>query len=283
MKHLLLFIFIIAALGSTAQNKYRFSVGGGFHSMMFWGLRDFEDVVCPTNNEVYRIYEQEIYNINYGNFLTSKNYSMSFSVNWMNQDQWMLKQSFSFFKGTLRDEVRLTLTDHGLDTTVYYPGNTYTSSNVTAGNVTDMSSTYSLQGYSTSLIALRKTRCDNLKLGFGLFFVRYFSYDGWNQNPNYELGLTGYRPISIIRATGNYFSNQLGLSLNLNCSWKFFDFYLNIGNSIVTTEREEKKGYIEWQWNLEPFNFFPSSHNFDYRFPLTFETGIALSFDKIKK
>lgn len=283
MKPFLLFIFLSIKLGVKTQHNYRFSVGGGFHSMMFWGLRSFEDVVCPKeDNDVYRIYEHEVYNVDYGNFLTSKNYSINFSINWINQDTWLLKQTFSFFKGTFRDQVRLTLTGHGEDT-AYHPGNTYTSSNVTTGNVTDMSYITTFQGYSSSLIALRKTRNPRLKLGVGLFFIRYYSYDGWWQTPNNNFSATGYRPIYSIRANGNYFSNQLGLSLNLNWSWKLVEFYLNIGNSIFTTKKEDKKGYIEWKWNLEPYTFFPTSHNFDYRFPLTFETGIAFSFDRIKK
>jgi len=80
------------------------------------------------------------------------------------------------------------------------------------------------------------------------------------------------------RGGGIYTTSQIGISINATWNWKFAQFYANVGNSILTTKREKDKG--KWYGD---FNFFPSSHNFDYRFPLIIETGIALSFDKIKK
>ncbi|MBK6951300.1 MAG: hypothetical protein IPH24_04455 [Crocinitomicaceae bacterium] len=282
MKRSLILIFLLIVANSFGQeSKYRFSICAGQHSLIFTGFKTFDNVVCPKDDDVYRIYNEEVYQMDYVNFSSSKNYSLGFTVNWFERSNWSLAQSFSFFKGTFVDRLRLTLLSHSQDT-VYHSSTVYNSTNVISGNSSFISSNRELYGYSTSLVYYKKTNEKNFSFGGGIYWIFYGSDDYWLRAEDTRKG-RGYRPVYLMRATGFYSTSQLGLSLNVKWQWKFLGCYANVGNSVLTMKKTENKGYSEWRSSIELFNFFPGSHNFDYRFPLSFETGIALSLDKIKK
>lgn len=282
MKRSLIFIFLLIELNSFGQeNKYRFSIYAGQHSLIFTGFKTFDNVVCPSDDDVYRIYNEEVYQMDYRNFSSSKNYSFGFSVNWFERSNWSLAQSFSFFKGTFADRLHLTLKSHSEDT-VYHNSTIYNSTNVKAGSSSYISSYQDLFGYTTALVFYKKTNEKNFSFGGGIYWIFYGSDDYWLQAGDTRNG-RGYKPGFLMRGSGFYATRQLGLSLNVKWKWKFIGCYANIGNTFLTTKKSENKGYYEWRSGLAPFHFFPTSHNFDYRFPLTIETGISLSFDRIKK
>jgi hypothetical protein len=268
----------MASLSVAAQNKYRFSVGGGFHSMMFWGLRDFKDVEAPQGADVNRVYQNERYNLDYKNFVGSTDYSFGISVNWFNKEGWILSQRISCYLGQLTDEINLELIDIGDgSTTVYYPIPEFNSSNVGVGTMANVRYQSEIFGGLTSLVLLRKINPRNIAVGGGVYYTVYQSMDRWWNGKDAILS-EGYHATYMERGKGVYTSSHIGISLNATWNWKFIQCYVNVGNSIFTTKKEENKG--KWYGD---FTFFPTSHNFDYRFPLSFETGIALSLDKIKK
>lgn len=277
-----LFIFC-CTIGFGQGERYRFSVGGGFHTMMYWGLRDFENMPSGYDySSIMSIYKSETITVDYKNFASTKQYTFNFSVNWFERRNWSLTQRFYFFKGKFNDGMTQTLTSHSADTT-YYPGNTYTNANVITGNETTLTLKSELKGYGTSLFFYKKLFDGKLKIGAGAYWMNYNCYDGWGTSPKQEFTSTGYSPYYYIRARGYYFTNQLGIALSTVWSWKFISFYTTIGNNIVTIKKAENKGYHEWRQPTFNFHFFPTSHNFDFRFPLTFESGISVSFDRIKK
>lgn len=282
MKQITLILYLFSCVTTIAQeNKYRFSVYAGQHSLIFTGFKSFENVVCPKDDDVYRIYDEEVYNMDYLNFNSSRNYSFGFTVIWFERSNWSLAQSFSFFKGTFVDRLHLTLTSHSQDST-HYSSTVYNTTNVKAGNSSYITSSHELVGYTTSLVFYKKTKEENFSFGGGIYWIYYGSNDYWQQAVDTRNG-RGYRPVYLMRANSFYSTRQLGLSLNAKWQWKFLGCYINIGSSVLTTKKKENKGYSEWLWGLDPFHFFPTSHNFDFRFPLTIETGISLSFDRIKK
>lgn len=245
--------------------------------MMFWGLHDFKDVVCPAQYDVLRIYDQEKYNLNYKNFSGSIDYSFGFSVNWINRKRVMVSQRFSYFKGSWNDGLELTLTDIGDGSLAYYPMTEFSSANVGIGSVACLNYRSEISGFSTSLVFYLPSAVKSIQIGAGINFNMFGSDDTWWRGKEMAI-IEGYRPAYLERGSSYYGTQQLGLSVNAIWSWKFIQVYLNLGNSFLTTKKDENKG----QWYGD-FNFFPTSHNYDYRFPLTFETGIALSFDRIKK
>lgn len=275
------FILVLFNLSSFSQERYRFSVNGGFHSMMFWG-RSFENIAVPNDNDVHHIYEHEVYNVVYKKFRSSGSYTFGFSVNWFNKPNWSITQDFGLFKGTLNDGMQQTLTETGTDT-VYHQNPTYNSTNVKTGNQTNLAYRTEVMGCKTSIIFLHRLQNKkNITLGGGVYWMTYSAKDYW-RSPFENYTDQGYRPTHGFRASGVYLTRQLGISVNARWSWKFLAVYLNLGNNVITTKKSENKGYAEWIWSNPPFHFFPTSHNFDYRFPLTFETGISISFDRIKK
>ena len=277
MRRFLLFVFLVSACSIQAQNKYRFAVGGGFHSLMFWGFRSFENVVVPTgpNSDYYTIYQKETYNLNYKNYSKAINYSYGFSVNWLNREKFMLGQRFSFFKGNLTDGIILELVDIGDGFSL---DDYYDASNVNVGSTATIIYKTEIVGLSTALVLYKRMKNQNLQLGAGVYCTAFSSRDSWWTGVNNSIQ-EGYRPKYGSRGSGYYGTKQIGVSINLIWNWKFVQGYVHIGNSVLTAKKESKKGYYEWDGEIR---IFPTSHNFDYRFPLTFETGIALSFDRIK-
>jgi len=172
-------LFFIAVIGN-AQNNYRFSVGGGFHSLVFTGFRSFENVEAPQQYDVNRIYQQEKYDLDYKNFSSSVNYSFGFAVNWFNTAKWILSQRFGYYKGQFTDEINLQLTDIGDGTvTDYYPVSEFNSSNVAIGTMSNVRYQTELQGVLTSVIFLRKLSERNLAIGGGVYFTVYQAQDRW--------------------------------------------------------------------------------------------------------
>lgn len=277
MKQVVLFVLVMTGAGLQAQHKYRFSVGGGFHSLMFWGFRSFEGVNCPADYSVLRIYNTEKYTVDYRNFSSSVDYSYGFSVNWVNRKNILISQRFSYFKGTLHDGLRLELTAVGDGTLAYYPLSQFNASNTGVGSGAALTLDSELTGYATALVCYTNSAIKNVQVGGGVYFSAFLSHDLW-WNSAENVIEEGYHPVYLDRGSGYYGTQQIGLSANLIWSWKFIHCYLNLGNSIITTKKAENKG--KWYGK---FTFFPTSHNFDYRFPLSIETGIAVSFDKIKK
>lgn len=265
------------------NNDYRFSIGGGFHSMMFWGLKDFEnkEVIGFEYDAIMRIYKSETYTIDYDNFRAAKQYTFNFGVNWFEKERWSLAQRVYSFNGEFTNGMTQTLTNHSADT-AYYPGNTYTSENVHTGNKTRLSYTTQLNGLGTSISFFKKYFNGKLQIGTGLYWMYYSARDTWYLTPNNDFSTNGYRPSYIVRATGIYTTNQLGASITTIVSWNFLSFYTTIGNNFITLKKSANKGYWEWRDPSSSFHFFPTSHNFDFRFPLTFETGVMISFDKIQ-
>src|SRR5436190_14029175 len=99
MKQILLVSLACFVCFVHSQERYRFSVFGGYQLVSYWGLRDFNNVLCPDDNDVLRIYDHEVYNVNYGNFCSAHNCSFGLSVNWLNRENWMLSHKIGFFLG----------------------------------------------------------------------------------------------------------------------------------------------------------------------------------------
>lgn len=282
MKRIVIFLILISPLISFSQEKrYRFSIDGGFHSMLFWGFKNFDNVNCPQDDDVLRIYNQEVYTVKYQNFRTSVNYSFGFTVNWFERENWSLSQKFTYFKGEFNDGVQLILTDHSLDT-LDQNSTKFNSTNVHTGNVSDLRTTEEIAGVSSALIFYKRTKISGLSIGSGIQWSGFGSSDfWWNGLDAYTM--EGYRPSFSSRGSSFYSTSQLGISFNVKWTWKFLSIYFNLENAFVTLKRESKKGNFGWTDQEMPFHFFPPSHNYDYRFPLTFETGVSINFDPIRK
>jgi hypothetical protein len=282
MKRIVIFLILISPLISFSQEKrYRFSIDGGFHSMLFCGFKNFENVNCPQDNDVLRIYNQEVYTVKYQNFRASVNYSFGFTVNWFEREKWSLSQKFNYFKGEFNDGVQLILTDHSSDT-VHHQFTTFNSTNVQTGNISNLRATEEITGVSSALIFFKRTKIKGLSIGTGIQWNGFGSYDFW-WNGLDAYAKEGYRPSFSGRGSSYYSTSQLGISFNAKWSWKFLSIYFNLENAILTLKKNEKKGNFAWANKEMPFRFFPPSHNYDYRFPLTFETGISIKFDPIRK
>ena len=278
MYRLILLILLLSSSLSWSQDRYRFSVGGGFHSLMFWGLRSFDEVVLPVDpGDIGSIYDYEEYNLNYHNFRASFDYTFGFSVNWFNSNKIQISQNISFFKGNFEDGLTLELTDVGTPYADPYPISEFNSSNTGIGSVTSIRYRTEIVGIKSEIVVRYKLPEAPFFVGGGIFITHFVAQDHWWNGLENAL-VEGYRPNYYDRGSGSYFSRQLGLTVSFMYSWKFINVFINAGNSFMTLKKESMKG--KW-WG--DYNFFPTSHNFDFRFPLTFETGIALSFDKIKK
>jgi hypothetical protein len=274
MKQLLLFILMITALSSPAQNKYRFSVGGGFHSMMFWGLRDFEDVVCPNGSDFFKIYQNETYKLNYKNFQFSNQYVINFGVNWVTRSALEIHHSFSFYRGNFSDQIRLTLTEANGLAEYFYPDTNYNPTNVTAGIQGTTQSEQKFAGVSSKLV-LNRLIGKNIWVGGGLG-ISYFGAmdDLWRKTDGYGA------IVGLGRGRWSSTTVQAVLTASVSYRIKFIDVYFRLSQNVATLKKDENKGHEFWPVG---YSILPVSHNFDYRFPLTFETGIALSFDRIRK
>jgi hypothetical protein len=287
MKSSTLILFLVLGIEAFGQNNlHRFSIGGGFHSMMFWGLKDFENVQIGNENSVEhdylsRIYRQETYTIDYRNFTSSKHLNFNLGINWIEKENWALCQRVYFFTGRFRDGMTQTLTDHSEE--VHYYTNPNAEIDITIGNSTTMTYTTWLTGYGTSLSFLRKYYVGKIKVGGGLYWVYSNASDIWQESIDDEFQTSGYRPTYFYSSIEGYSTSQLGASITAILSWNFLSFYTTIGNNFITLKKSENKGHSEWRDPLASFHFFPTSHNFDFRFPLTFETGVMISFDRIKE
>lgn len=273
MKQLLVFIFLASSLFVSAQNKYRFAVGGGFHSMMFWGLRDFEDVVCPQSSDYSKLYENESYTLNYKNFQFSNQYTLNFGVNWIAKSDFEISQNFSFYKGKFTDEIENTLTSHSGAPGSYYDTN-FNATNVFIGAQGTVYSDREFGGIR-STISLRKSVAKNFWLGsgIGINFIQ-MSDELWHKS-------NGYSPmIGLSRGRRVDKTTQLVIAASVVYRLNFVEFYFSLTQGFVALSRIQKNPVESWHDGSE---VLPVCHNLDYRFPLTFETGITLSFDRIKK
>jgi len=272
---MLFFIFLLASLFSSAQpdelrpeKRYRFSIGIGFQSFIYWGTNVLEDA---SNPECYiQMYQTENYKLDYKNFNTSKMFNMNAGVNWINSEKYILHQGFSVFFGNFSDRYKLTITDIGNGIPAYYPIDGYTTANTAIGSEGALIYEGEIGGIATSVNVKKK-----LNNGFALGAGTYVSYLGSHDIKDWQV--QGYAPFYDYRGSALSSTIQLGISGNFSWTFNFLQLYLNLGQNILTLKAENKKGNTYYKTGKLGF-----SHNFDYRFPLTFEAGISLSFDQIK-
>lgn len=277
MKSRVVVLFVlIYFLGYGQDNQYRFSVGGGFHSMMFWGLKDLHDVQSFQQSDFFQFYPEETYDVNYENFQFAKMYNLNFSVKWYFIKDFEIEHRFSFYSGQFKDQLETTLTDYSgiVATNSYYPDSTKNINDVILGVNALHSIESKIGGISTSVL-LTKKLSKNFYASFGIGYCHYGGRDDqWRK-------LNGYSVIPRIgRGTIVYTTKQLSLDFEFSYRYRFINFYARISQTFLTTKKDINKGH--WAWNDIGYNKIAVSHNFDFRFPLTFETGITLSFDRIK-
>lgn len=277
MKHKTILLFLMLCNVVTAQNNhYRFSIGGGFHSMMFWGLKDLKNVKSIHQTDFFQFYPEETYNVNYTNFQFAPMYNLKFNVKWYNDNSFEWEQSFSLFSGKFHDELETTLIEfNGVAINdAYYPDSTINLNSVTNGVKATHFTQDKIQGFATGIIVRKKLR-NQYYFGLGMSYYQYYARDDRWRKAN------GYSVVpGLGRGTVSYFTRQLSLDAEMSYRFHFISVYLRLGQTFLTTKNSSKKGH--WRWNENGNTKIPVSHNFDFRFPLTFETGITLSFDRIK-
>ena len=268
------FILVLFNLSSFSQERYRFSVNGGFHSMMFWG-RSFENIQEINSPDFLRIYMYETYKIDYKNWQFAGMYSNGIGVNWFVRSKFEVKQTLDFYRGNFTDRINLTLTGASDPMTdYYYLDSTYTKYNVQPG-ITGTTYMSSKLGGLTSSLFFSRTLKNRFILGLGISINYYGSRDDlWNYGTGY------YARGGLGRAIWVNRTLQAGLKAEISYRIKFISLYGRIGQNFLTLKKNENKGHPLWP---KGYTRIPVSHNFDYRFPLTFETGISISFDRIKK
>jgi hypothetical protein len=182
-----------------------------------------------------------------------------------------LYQGFTVFWGNFTDKYTLTITDIGDSTSAYYPIDGFTTDNTSIGSEGVLTYNGGIGGVATSVNLRRK-----LKHGFALGAGIQMNYFGSHDINHWQR--EGYAPYYDYRASAVSNTVQLGVSGNFSWTFNFLQLYLNLGQTITTIKADDEKGNTYYKTGK-----LSLSHNFDYRFPLTFEAGLALSFDQIKR
>lgn len=271
-----LFIFC-CTIGFGQGERYRFSVGGGFHTMMYWGLRDLKDVKSYLSNDFFQFYAEETYDVNYDNFQFVPMYKCNFNIVWFSREKFEIEQSFSFYSGPFEDRLETTLKNHsGVPSgEPFYPDSTVQLSDILTGVQATHYANDKLGGVSISLL-LRKKLAHNFYFGLGMGYSYFGAHDDrWRKSSGYSV-----MP-SLGRGSVVYTTKQLTIQSEISYRIRFISLYVKLGQTWLTTKKSDDKGH--WAWNYDGNTKIPVSHNFDFRFPLTFESGISVSFDRIKK
>jgi len=283
MKSFLVLILIIFSLSpSIAQNdsiNYRFGFSVSAFSTMNYGFKTFYNLeTSPVNdNGVSKIFKDEKYTVDYQNFNFSKDIDIQLSINWINNDNYILRQSFSIFKGKATERVILTLTSYGEKTGIEnyvnsnnHSENQYWADNLDVGYQTSFELESNYYGANNSIILFKRF---DKKVNFGLGFS---SVSRW-RDEFYPLFDDGYLQGKYWPPYGSYFTRQLCIRAQIEKSINRFSGFINLSQSIFILKR--RKGNREHSEG----ELIAVSNNLDYRFPLYMKAGLTVSFKKIKR
>jgi len=249
-------------------NRYKFSVSISAMSTLNYGFKSFNDLnLSPYGESQLAVFKDEKYTVDYQNFNFSKDFDLQLSVNWLNSDKYILRQSFSVFIGKATERARLTLTTFGEKTGVenVYPEYQYWADNLTVG----YQSTYSIEsnyyGIYNQFMLLKKFK-NALNLGIGLSSVRRFRQEFY---PIFDAGYLSDRPWDPL---DSYYTRQLCISTQVEKSKDRFTGFLNFSQSVLILKKNKghaqvPKGEIE-----------AVSNNLDYWFLLYIKAGLSFNF-----
>jgi len=279
MRILFTILIVINLSYSNAQQNYRFGFGVSGISIMHYGLKTFDNIDSPQNGHYYKVYNTEKYTIDYEKFTFSKGLNYQFYVNIIANPVYTLKLSSNLFTDNYSEKLTYTLTDVGDGSLVDYGTFTskYTSQDIPLGyseTLTYNSIKWKGVGYSFDLLFLKQLKY-NFKLGGGLFYY-------YHRRSDFFSAYEGYVPIGFsIGSGGNrYMTKKMGLSFELQKTYKRFNSFLNLSQTIITAKRASKKGGTDF-YTDEPI--VPISQNLDFRFPLVIKMGISVEFGRLSK
>jgi len=278
MRIILLWTFIIISTHQVlAQNdsaNYRFGFSVSAMSTMNYGFKTFYDLETSSSSEAEsrKIYKNEKYTVDYQNFNFSKDIDIQLSVNWINNDDYMLRQSFSFFYGSATERATLILTSYGEKTGVenFHPEYQFWADNLAVGYQTsfELKSTYF--GFYNELILFKKLK-NNFNVGVGISVV------GRSRNEWVPRFAPGYLEHYIFDHFDDYYTRQLCVSGQVEKYFGQFSGFINLSQSVLTIKKF--KGHLQ----LDDGELVARSNNLDYRFPLYIKAGLTVNFKKIKK
>jgi hypothetical protein len=274
------FILFMAAFGvvfSQPNKDYRFSFNMSFMSMMHWNLKDLKNVP-GAEGEYYKVYETEEFDLNYEDYNFSKGLNVGLSCIIFNKFQSYFRVSCDVFNEKYKESMTYTLTNIGdgtlIDNGIYSAK--YSPEEVPLGyteevifNDHDVIS----YGGSLSMHYFRRLRY-GFKLGLGAFWLVYNRYDRYTVQNELE----AFRPFISTKGRSYYSSKKLGASLELKKSFGRFQSFVNVGQTFLTTKKEENKGADEYRYYQSKA---PLSQNLDFRFPLIIKIGVSVSFGNL--
>jgi hypothetical protein len=254
------------------QDQFRLQFAMSVHSTMYGGTRSFEKVSRSDFKDM-SYYEYEEYSIDYSNFAFSGGLNLRFSLNWLNNEKNVIRQSISGFTDFYEEKINYKLTDFMVGDTNSYPNGLYQNDfDLGDENLALMNGVG--VGLTNEIIYLRKLE-SNWNIGGGIAF-NIIRRNDWSYKWSYEL----YGPNHTRLTYGQYTTKQLGIILHIEKSFNRWNFFMNFNQAILTTKKEANKG---GEYYPEQDRIHPISHNLDYRFPLLINFGTAVQFGKVKK
>lgn len=274
-------VFFIITSQVTAQNdstNYRFGFSISAFSTMNYGLKSFYNLETNStwDEEYGKVYKNEKYTVDYQNFNFSKDFDLQLSVNWINNENYILRQSFSVFRGRATERATLTLTGYGEKTgienysSIYQSDHQYWSDNLSVGYQTKYKLESTYFGVMNSLVLFKKFS-DNLNFGGG------FSIIGRYRSEFYPVYDDGYLYGKSYVPYDQYYTRQFCLSTQIEKNVGRFTGFIFLSQSLFILKKN--KGHHQ----VAEGELLAVSNNLDYRFPLYFKAGLTVNFKKLKK
>ena len=107
---ILLLFFFQTSYAQDQLYRFQFSVSG--QSILNYGTRGFDNVSAQTT-DFSSVYVVEKYNIDYQNFSFSSGFAFKLSLNWVNNNNYILRQSTSLFFDISDEKINFELVDIG--------------------------------------------------------------------------------------------------------------------------------------------------------------------------
>lgn len=270
-KTLVFILLFIPVLACSQFTGYRFQTNFSYQTMLDYG-RTLYDVSSEYSSDFVPVYKTERYKVRNQPLGLSNALNISFSINWLNRDKWIIEQSISIFFEKYSEDVQFQLVDIGNGDTV---GNEqHFTDQVKLGYRNGI--TYSGNSYGTvnDITLLYRLKSD-LFIGGGISHL-YRIREEWIDYHNY----TDYIPWGTPRTKPGYLTNQLAITFHLKKNWGRFSGFIKLHQSILTLKKEENKGA---QFFEEGYTKGVVSHNLDYRFPMIIRAGLSIGLKKIRK
>lgn len=261
-------------LAQMDSSNYRFGFSMSAFSTMNYGFKSFYDLETNAawQYENQKVYKDEKYTLDYQNFNFSRDVDAQFSMNWINNECYLLRQSISVFIGQATERATITLTNYGEKTGVenFYPEYQYWADNLAVGYQTTFELKSAYLGIYNELILFKKLS-NYFNIGTGISAVRR-SRDEWP--PRFA---SGYLENFAWDPFDDYYTRQLCVSGQVERYFGRFSGFLNLSQSVLTIKKF--KGHRQ----LDDGELIARSNNLDYRFPLYIKAGFTVNFKKIKK